>query len=381
MWASFISRRKMKSICFVNDLLDESRKIKISEAWRMSENISTLELLRKKVYGSTESTKSTESTGFSSFPMKDYSKLYTQNQIEFLHNLDNTNFSCEASKELHFQKSCKILHIKEFLGDESEVKKHHRYTLMEWIFEVVMDFEIDYETFDICANIIDEYLSKVKVEKSKLQLTGVTSLVIACKFNEIYFPPISDFMYITAKSCSETEIRELEIEILKTIEFRLSYVSLWGISRIIWKSRSNPNNQKTELIRKTIRVMHVFFMILPVYRDYDPFTISATVYNIIDFMNGTPFSITTPKLVELLKIKSESIQKARKKLISYLATRKELFQKLTRAMYGRYGGLYESHVEAMLGIPDWCQKTFYDFEGIPRLKIGVVTNFIGTSLE
>jgi hypothetical protein len=60
-----------------------------------------------------------------------------------------------------------------------------------------MKFKLMPETLFITVNLIDRFLSKYSIEKSQVQLVGVTSLLIATKYEEIYPPTLKDFIYIT----------------------------------------------------------------------------------------------------------------------------------------------------------------------------------------
>ena len=57
--------------------------------------------------------------------------------------------------------------------------------------------------------------------KDKLQLTGVTAMLIASKYEEIYYPQVADFSYITDHTYSEDDIRRMEQFMLQTIGYRL----------------------------------------------------------------------------------------------------------------------------------------------------------------
>ena len=46
-------------------------------------------------------------------------------------------------------------------------------------------------------------------------------MLIASKYEEIYFPQVQDFVYITDHSYSEDEVRSMERVILKTISYNL----------------------------------------------------------------------------------------------------------------------------------------------------------------
>ena len=60
-----------------------------------------------------------------------------------------------------------------------------------------VEFKLLPETFYITVNIIDRYLSKRRLALSQLQLLGVTAMLIASKFQEIYPPIMSDLLIMT----------------------------------------------------------------------------------------------------------------------------------------------------------------------------------------
>ena len=56
------------------------------------------------------------------------------------------------------------------------------------------------ETLYLTCNIIDRYLSIRNVSRKRLQLVGVTSMLIASKYEEIWAPEVNDFVYISDKA-------------------------------------------------------------------------------------------------------------------------------------------------------------------------------------
>jgi len=76
----------------------------------------------------------------------------------------------------------------------------------------------------IATFILDNLLPMqlVDVPKNQLQLVGVTALLIAAKYEEVYPPRMRDFAYITADTYSVKEIREMEREILRRLGYRLN---------------------------------------------------------------------------------------------------------------------------------------------------------------
>lgn len=55
--------------------------------------------------------------------------------------------------------------------------------------------------------------------RSKLQLLGITAMMIASKFQEIYPPIMSDFIQTTNNSYSVRAMKAMEERVLKVIEF------------------------------------------------------------------------------------------------------------------------------------------------------------------
>jgi cyclin B len=58
--------------------------------------------------------------------------------------------------------------------------------------------------------------------KNHLQLCGVAALLIACKYEEIFCPDLSDLVYITDKAYRKDEIVFMEKEILKTLNYEIT---------------------------------------------------------------------------------------------------------------------------------------------------------------
>lgn len=59
------------------------------------------------------------------------------------------------------------------------------------------------------------------MKRDKLQLVGVTAMLIASKYEEMYAPEIADFVYITDNAYTKQEIRRMECVILRTLDFNL----------------------------------------------------------------------------------------------------------------------------------------------------------------
>ena len=75
--------------------------------------------------------------------------------------------------------------------------------------EVHLKFKLVPETLYLTVNIIDRYLAQAEVTRPKLQLVGVTALLIASKYEEIYPPELRDLVYICDRAYSKNEVRKI----------------------------------------------------------------------------------------------------------------------------------------------------------------------------
>merc|ERR1711936_361490 len=98
-----------------------------------------------------------------------------------------------------------------------------RAVLVDWLIQVHSQFNLLQETLYLTVAILDRFLqnSATKIERKQLQLVGVAAMFIASKYEEMYAPEIGDFVYITDRAYTESQIREMEIKILGTLRFEL----------------------------------------------------------------------------------------------------------------------------------------------------------------
>ncbi|NXM80297.1 CCNB2 protein, partial [Oenanthe oenanthe] len=96
-----------------------------------------------------------------------------------------------------------------------------RAILVDWLVQVHSRFRLLQETLYMCVAIMDRFLQSYPIPRKKLQLVGVTALLVASKYEEILCPDVADFVYITDNAYTSNEIREMEMIILKELNFDL----------------------------------------------------------------------------------------------------------------------------------------------------------------
>jgi len=102
-----------------------------------------------------------------------------------------------------------------------EITGRMRAILIDWLCQVHHRFRLLPETLYLTVSIVDRFLQVHPVSRNKLQLVGVTSMLLASKYEEMYSPEISDFVYITDNAYKRPDIIKMELLILNTLDFKL----------------------------------------------------------------------------------------------------------------------------------------------------------------
>ena len=109
-----------------------------------------------------------------------------------------------------------------YITKQADINEKMRAILIDWLVEVHLKFRLKTETLYLCVNIIDRYLERAQVSRSKLQLLGVTCLLLAAKYEEIYPPEVRDLVYVTDKAYTRGQILKMESSIVNTLGFKLT---------------------------------------------------------------------------------------------------------------------------------------------------------------
>ena len=72
-----------------------------------------------------------------------------------------------------------------YLAKQTRVNARHRTILVDWLVDAHRVFRLLPETLYLCINLLDRYLSRVEVDRSSLQLVGISCLLIATKYEEV----------------------------------------------------------------------------------------------------------------------------------------------------------------------------------------------------
>lgn len=109
-----------------------------------------------------------------------------------------------------------------YMTKQTDINAKMREILIDWLVEVHLKFKLRPETIYLTVNVIDRFLERRAVSRTKLQLVGCTAMFIASKYEEIYAPEVKDFVYISDKAYTPDQILAMESIMLNTLGFHLT---------------------------------------------------------------------------------------------------------------------------------------------------------------
>ncbi|XP_044028754.1 G1/S-specific cyclin-E2 [Siniperca chuatsi] len=113
-------------------------------------------------------------------------------------------------------------HSKSFMQKHPSIQPRMRSILLDWLIEVSESYTLHRQTFYLAQDYFDRFmLTQNNIEKSMLQLIGITCLFIAAKMEEACPPKLSQMAYVTAGTYYEDEILQMELIILKALSWNL----------------------------------------------------------------------------------------------------------------------------------------------------------------
>lgn len=112
-----------------------------------------------------------------------------------------------------------------YMSKQRDINARMREILFDWLVEVHYKFKLVAETLYLTCNIIDRFLERRAVSRTKLQLVGCTAMLMASKYEEIYAPEVCDFVYISDRAYNREQILAMESIMLNTLGFHLTVPS------------------------------------------------------------------------------------------------------------------------------------------------------------
>ena len=161
--------------------------------------------------------------------------------------------------------------------NSATITSKDRFKFMNDLIEVHHVLRLMPETIFLACNIFDRVVTTIKVSKDQSCAVMLTSVLIAAKFEEIFPPSVRHItkrgLELGLTNFNTQKVYDIEQEILKTIQYDLSYPNPFNFLRRA--SKADDYNSETRTVAK-------YFMELSVIEDrlveYTPSRIAAAAF-------------------------------------------------------------------------------------------------------
>jgi hypothetical protein len=91
---------------------------------------------------------------------------------------------------------------------QPHITERMRAILVDWLLEVHYKFKLCQQTLYLAISVLDRFLSMSNepVARRELQLVGITSLLVAAKYEELFVPELRDLAYICDGAYTELQV-------------------------------------------------------------------------------------------------------------------------------------------------------------------------------
>ncbi|KAH3745283.1 G2/M-specific cyclinB [Pelomyxa schiedti] len=189
-----------------------------------------------------------------SFSLERIRTVRSTTNLHFVDNIDEPDYA-DPSFVCEYVGQCMDYAMKKQVVDlvDPTYMDHHggvvtegiREVLVEWLCAVIFKFKLTNDTLFLTIYIVDKYLSLCLCTKEDLQLLGMTALLIASKFEEIYAVPIQDLIVVSDNLYTRERVRAMELQVLNTLHYSISTPSPLLFLRRFSKANYSDDVQHT----------------------------------------------------------------------------------------------------------------------------------------
>ncbi|KAK3011693.1 hypothetical protein RJ639_011643 [Escallonia herrerae] len=130
---------------------------------------------------------------------------------------------------------------------QKDVSVNMRGVLVDWLVEVAEEYTLLSDTLYLTVSYIDRFLSMSAINRQRLQLLGISSMLIASKYEEIKPRNVEEFCDITDNTYTKEEVLRMEAEVLGRLKFEMGNPTvktfLRRFTRVAQEDYKTPNLQ------------------------------------------------------------------------------------------------------------------------------------------
>ncbi|KAI3811787.1 hypothetical protein L1987_21519 [Smallanthus sonchifolius] len=139
--------------------------------------------------------------------------------------------------------------VHDYMNSQPEINDKMRAILIDWLIEVHNKFELTNETLYLTINIVDRFLAAETVARRELQCVGMSAMLIASKYEEIWAPEVNDFVQISDRAYEHKHVLVMEKRILGRLEWNLTVPTPYVfLARFIKASVTSPETTMENMV-------------------------------------------------------------------------------------------------------------------------------------
>ncbi|KAK4791742.1 hypothetical protein SAY86_032155 [Trapa natans] len=161
----------------------------------------------------------------------------------------------------------------DYMDTQPEINAKMRMILLDWLIEVHRKFELMPETLYLAINIVDRFLFVKAVRKKELQLVGISAMLIASKYEEIWAPQVNDFVFISDNAYTSEQVLMMEKSILEKLGWYLTVPTPY-VFLVRYIKASLPSD--TEMENMVLFIAELGLIHYPTVVSYCPSMIAAS---------------------------------------------------------------------------------------------------------
>ncbi|KAB2059837.1 hypothetical protein ES319_A11G334500v1 [Gossypium barbadense] len=145
----------------------------------------------------------------------------------------------------------------DYMHLQTDINEKMRAILIDWLIDVHQKFELSAEALYLTINLIDRFLSVKVVPRRELQLLGMSAMLIATKYEEIWPPEVNDLVCIADRAYTHEQILIMEKTILGRLEWTLTVPTHYVfLARFIKASIPDPKMENMVYFLAELGIMH-----------------------------------------------------------------------------------------------------------------------------
>jgi len=109
-----------------------------------------------------------------------------------------------------------------FMSRQVNINWQDRAIQVDWMLRLCHEMRLRRDTFYLAVSLMDRYLELKTIEKKDFDTLSLSCLFCAAKYEEMVFPTVKDFVFLSGDVLTPELIFQKEMEILETLGWRIN---------------------------------------------------------------------------------------------------------------------------------------------------------------